>query len=141
MIKKFQTLINDKSDNELCDVFLNSSKYQPEFIELVEKELLKRKIPLESLKYINEKNEVVKDETLQLGKQGNQFWMIAAFILSIFGGIWPLFAGYNYAFSKHKNTKGVEYFVYNKSTRKKGEWMLIIGGTVLGGWYCILMFL
>jgi hypothetical protein len=129
--KDFKTSINDKSDNVLSDIFFNSSKYKLEFIELVDKELINRKLPLESLKYVKDKKDEVKDESLALGRSGNQFWIVAAVLISLFGGIWALFAGYYYAYSKHKNTRGTEYFVYNSSTRKYGQFMVIIGRSIL----------
>ena len=71
LTKDFKTAITDKSDNELSDIFLIASKYKLEFIELVEKELINRKLPLESLKYIKDKKDEVKDESLALGRSGN----------------------------------------------------------------------
>lgn len=91
-----------------------------------------RKIPLDSLSFIREKKDEISDESLELGKQGSQSWIIAAFILSLFGGLWGIIVGYQYAYSKHKNAKGNEFYYYNKSTRKYGRWMLIIGCSVLG---------
>lgn len=99
---------------------------------MVELELVHRKIPLDSLAFIREKKDEISDESLELGKQGSQSWIIAAFILSLFGGLWGIILGYPYAYSKHKNAKGNEFYYYNKSTRKYGRWMLIIGCSVLG---------
>lgn len=132
MTKDFKTQIQEKSDNDLVDIFFNSTDYQTEFVKQVEEELHARKIPLDTLKHLKEKKEEVDDETLKLGKQGSQIWMIAAFILSVFGGFWGIVAGYQYYYSKHKSSDGTEYFVYNESTRKYGMWMLIVGGTVIG---------
>lgn len=132
MTQSFETLIKEKTDNQLSEIYLNANDYQPEFIKLVELELVQRKIPLDSLKFIREKKEEISDESLELGKQGNQGWIIAAFLLSLVGGLWGIVAGYQYAFSKHKNAKGDEFYYYNESTRKYGRWMLIIGGSVLG---------
>ena len=112
----------------MSDIFLIASKYKLEFIELVEKELINRKLPLESLKYVKDKKDEIKDA---LGRSGNQFWIVAAVLMSLFGGIWALFAGYDYAYSKHKNTRGTEYFVYNSSKRKYGQFMVIIGRSIL----------
>lgn len=132
MTQDFETQIKEKTDNQLSEIYLNANDYQPEFIKLVELELVKRKIPLDSLTFIREKKDDISDETLEIGKQGNQFWIIAAFLLSLFGGLWGIVAGYQYAYSKHKNAKGIEYYYYNESTRKYGRWMLIVGCSVLG---------
>ena len=131
MTKDFKTQIQEKSDNELADIFLNAADYQAEFVIQVEEELNARKIPVDTLKHLKEKKGEVDDKTLKLGKQGSQIWMVAAFILSVFGGFWGIVAGYQYYYSKHKSSDGNEYFVWNESTRKYGKWMLIVGGTVL----------
>ncbi|MFV8393181.1 hypothetical protein [Flavobacterium sp. LB2P6] len=65
----------------MSDIFLIASKYKLEFIELIEKELINRKLPLESLKYVKDKKDEVKDESLALGRSGNQFWIVAAVII------------------------------------------------------------
>jgi hypothetical protein len=132
MTKDFKNQIKEKTDNQLSEIYLNAKDYQPEFIKLVELELVERKISLDSLSFIREKKDEIADETLEIGKQGSQFWIIAAFLLAIFGGLWGIVAGYQYAYSKHKNAKGIEYYFYNESTRKYGRWMLIVGCSVLG---------
>lgn len=132
MTQDFETQIKEKTDNQLSEIYLNANDFQPEFIKLVELELVRRKIPLDSLSFIREKKDEISDKSLEIGKQGNQFWIIAAFFLSLFGGLWGIAAGYQYAYSKHKNPQGIEYYYYNESTRKYGRWMLIIGCSVLG---------
>lgn len=125
----FKEIIKAKSDSELTDIFIKNKGYQEEFMILVKEELINRNIPLDSLiKFRSEQNSI--DETkLEQGEQGSQFWIVAAFIGSIFGGIWAIFAGYSYAYSKHK-VNGKEYFVYNESTRKYGRIMLTVGCVV-----------
>lgn len=66
-----------------------------------------------------------------MGKQGNIVLIVLSFWLTLVGGVWGILVGYNYAYSKHKNNDGVEYFIYNESTRKYGKWMLILGGIIL----------
>ena len=132
MIQNFETQIKGKTDNQLSEIYLNPNDYQPEFIKLVELELVHRKIPLDSLTFIRDRKDEISDESLELGKQGSQGWIVAAFIMSLFGGLWGIVAGYQYAYSKHKNSKGNEFYYYNESTRKYGRWMLIIGCSVLG---------
>lgn len=131
-MNNFEKIIKEKNDNELTDIFINSGGYQPEFIILVEKEIENRKIPVDSLLNIRKQQEELSDSKLKIGEQGSQFWITAAFIGSILGGIWAIFAGYSYAYSKHKSKNGKEYFVYNDSTRKYGRIMLAIGLTVFG---------
>ena len=125
-MSNFQKIIKEKSDSELTDIFIKNSGYQEEFMLGVQVELANRNIPIDSLiKFRGEQNKI-DDTALEQGVQGSQFWITAAFIGSILGGIWAIFAGYSYAYSKHK-VKGKEYFVYNESTRKYGRIMLIIG--------------
>jgi hypothetical protein len=132
MTQNFETKIKEKTDDELSEIYLNSNNYQIEFIQLVELELEKRKIPINSLKFIKDKKDKISSDTLLLGVQGNIYWITAMFFASLFGGLIGIIAGYIYAYSKHKNIKGDEYFYYNESTRKYGRWMLIVGCTVLG---------
>lgn len=132
MIQDFETQIKEKTDNQLSEIYLNANDYQPEFIKLIKLELGKRKIPLDSLAFIKEKKDEISDESMAIGKQGNQFWIIVAFFASLFGGLWGIVAGYQYAYSKHKNAKGIEFYYYNESTRKYGRWMLIVGCSILG---------
>tara|TARA_B110000967_G_C18487738_1_gene365280 strand:+ start:198 stop:617 length:420 start_codon:yes stop_codon:yes gene_type:complete len=132
MIKDYKTQIQEKSDKELVDIFLNETDYQTEFVMQVKYELNARRIPIDTLKHLKQKNDKVNSITLELGKQGSQTWMILAFIFSTFGGIWAIFAGHQYYYSKHKDSNGIEYFVYNESTRKYGKWMLVVGISVLG---------
>ena len=132
MIQDFENQIKEKTDNQLSEIFINANKYQPEFIKLVELELVHRKIPIDSLKFIKEKQDKILDESLEIGKQGNPVWIIVSFISSLFGGLPGIVAGYVYAYSMHKNSKGDKYYYYNESTRKYGRWILIMGCTVLG---------
>lgn len=132
MIEKFENQIKEKTDNELSAIYLNSKDYQLEFIKLVEQELNNRKIPIESLKFIKNEKDKIEDDTLLLGIQGNPYWIMAGFISCLAGGVAGIVTGYIYAYSKHKNAKGDDYFYYNESTRKYGTWMFIIGCSVLG---------
>ncbi len=130
-MNNFDTIIKEKTNNELTDIYIKNSGYQEEFMRLVEIELTNRDIPIDSLQKFREEQESIDDTKLEQGEQGSQFWITAAFIGSIFGGIWAIFAGYSYAYSKHK-VKGKEYFVYNESTRKYGRIMLTIGCIIFG---------
>jgi hypothetical protein len=131
-MNNFETIIKEKSNSELTDIYIKNSGYQEEFMKLVEIELVNRNIPLNSLIKFREEQANIDESKLELGQQGSQFWITAAFIGSIFGGIWAIFAGYSYAYSKHKSKNGKEYFVYNESTRKYGRIMFTIGCTIFG---------
>jgi hypothetical protein len=131
-MNNFETLIKKKTNNELSDIYIKNSGYQEEFMKLVEIELISRNIPIDSLMKFREEQGFIDDSKLELGEQGSQFWIAAGFIGAIFGGIWSMFAGYNYAYSKHKSKSGEEFFVYNYSTRKYGRIMLLIGSIIFG---------
>lgn len=131
-MNNFETIIKGKIYTELSDIYIKNSGYQEEFMKLVEIELINRNIPIDSLiKFRNEQNKI-DDTILVKGEQGSQFWIVAGFFGAIVGGIWAIFAGYNYAYSKHKSKSGEEFFVYNESTRKYGRIMLTIGSIIFG---------
>jgi hypothetical protein len=132
MTQDFETQIKEKTDNQLSEIYLNANDYQPEFIKLVELELLNRNIPIDSLNFIKAKKEAISDETLAIGVQGNHYWIMTSFLACLFGGIVGIAAGYIYAYSKHKNANDVEFYYYNESTRKYGKWMLFVGCSILG---------
>jgi len=129
----FNKVITSKSDDELIKIYVNTTDYQPEFIALVEAEIITRKIPLNSLNSLRNQKEIIDEQKIDVGKQGSQFWMVFAFIASLVGGIWGIVAGYQYAYSKHKNSDGDEFFVYNETTRNYGKGMLITG--------CVMLFI
>lgn len=129
-MSQFEKIIKEKSDSELTEIFIKNKGYQEEFMLEVQEELSSRNIPIESLLKLREEQNKVNETVLEQGEQGSQFWITAAFVGSIFGGIWAIFAGYSYAYSKHK-VNGKEYYVYNDSTRKYGRIMLTVGGVIL----------
>jgi hypothetical protein len=131
-MNNFETIIKEKSNSELSDIYIKNRGYQEEFMKLVEVELTNRNVPVDSLLKFREEQAIIDDSKLQLGEQGSQFWITAAFIGAILGGIWAIFAGYSYAYSKHKSKNGKEYFVYNESTRKYGRIMLTVGCIIFG---------
>lgn len=127
MIESFEEQIAKKTDNELTDIYIEYFKYQKEFVDLVEVELRKRNLPLDSIIELRKKNEKIIDETLTQGEQGSPVWITIGFFLSLLGGILAIFLGYSYAYSKKKNSNGESFYVYNESTRKYGRIMFILG--------------
>lgn len=128
MIESFEEQIARKTDNELTDIFIiDYHKYQKDFIVLVEIELKKRNLPIDSIIELKKRNEKIIDETLTQGEQGSPVWISIGFFLSLLGGIFAIFLGYSYAFSKKKNSKGESFYVYNESTRKYGRIMFYLG--------------
>jgi len=125
----FREIIKEKSDEELTDIFIKNSGYQESFMEQVQEELVSRKIPIESLQKFREEQNTIDVSKLEQGEQGSQVWIVLGFLASIVGGLWGIFAGYNYAYSKH-TFKGKQYYIYNESTRKYGKIMLAWACTV-----------
>jgi len=130
-MENFESKIREKSNEELVDIFINAQDYQPQFVEIVEKELKSRNIPIASVKKIQEKASEVSDKKIELGERGNPIWVTFCFLFALMGGIYSIVGGYIYAFSKRKNSKGEAFFVYDEQTRKYGKWMLIVGGIIL----------
>jgi hypothetical protein len=131
-MNNFETIIKGKTNDELSDIYIKNSGYQEEFMKLVEIELTNRNIPINSLLKFRKEQGSIDDSKLELGQQGNSFWIAAGFTSAIFGGVFAIFTGYSYAYSKHKSKSGKQYFVYNLSTRKYGRIMLTIGSIILG---------
>ena len=132
MITDFEKRIQEKTDKELADIYLRSEDYQPEFVSLVEKHLAARKIPIESLNILKEKNDALDDEKINSGKPGNKFLIILFFVAALLASIIGILAGYHYTFSKQRNSKGEEKYVYDGTTRIYGKLILAIGGIMLG---------
>ena len=78
MIKDFETQIKEKTDNQLSEIYLNANDYQPEFVKLVELELLNRKIPIDSLNFIKAKKEEISEKTIKLVIDGKNDYEILA---------------------------------------------------------------
>jgi len=132
MIESFKDQISKKTDNELSDIFINNNKYQKEFVEFVELELKRRNLPIDSILELRKKNCQINDEFLSIGDKGSPIWIAFGFIGSLVGGIFAVFLGYSYAYSKRKNSLGKDFFVYDESTRKQGRIMFYLGLTIFG---------
>tara|TARA_B110000459_G_scaffold169951_1_gene189862 strand:- start:142 stop:504 length:363 start_codon:yes stop_codon:yes gene_type:complete len=53
-MEEFDTLLEEKTDYELIEIYSNAPDYQPEFIEQVKAHIVKRKIPLNTLLSLSE---------------------------------------------------------------------------------------
>lgn len=127
----FVSQIQQKSDAELNDIFINAKNYNPDFIRLVEQELHKRDISLDTSIQVREEIQQIDDEQLAIGKQGSPLYMFICFVLAIFGGLIAIYAGYIYSQSKTIGNNGQSFYVYNKQTRELGNIMMWIGIGVL----------
>ena len=59
MTKDFETQIKEKTDDELADIYINASDYQPEYVKLVEEQLVERKIPTDTMKDLIQRKEEI----------------------------------------------------------------------------------
>lgn len=132
-MNKFESIVKQKTTEELVDIIINSHDYQADFIKNVKIELEERNMPLDSINQIKEKASKISDRNIEQGEQGNVLYIALCYFAALLGGIISIIAGYIYAFSKRKDLKGVSHFYYNKQTRKHGKWMLVTG--------CIMFFI
>lgn len=94
-------------------------QWSPEMLDAVKLELNKRKIFPDDFEERKKSFLDIHDLQMSIGKDYSLVWMIIGW-LSVFGflGI----TGYNYAYSKkHSHLINKKYFIYNESTRKKGQ--------------------
>ena len=136
-MNKFKDQVEQKTDKELMDIFIKSQDYQEEFVLVVEEELKKRNVSLDSIKQIKSKADEISNKKIEEGVQGNTFWIAIYFLSAILGGIISIVAGYIYAYSKRKNIEGEAYYYYNEQTRKYGKLMLIVGIIMFIVWLAI----
>mgnify|MGYP006946116354 CR=1 FL=1 len=87
-------------------------------------------MPIDTIIELRDRNNRVIDETLSIGDKGNPVLIALGLFSSLFGGIFAVFIGYNFAYSKRKNSIGKEFFVYDESTRKSGRIMFFLGLTI-----------
>ncbi len=132
MSELFENKVIEKTDQELSDIFLKAKEYQPEYIALVEQEMINRKMPnYELLKSRKQKIEEKENEEIEYGRDGQPIWIALYFISALLGGIIGIIAGYNYAFSERENSKGEKYYKFTKETRNMGMMMFFLGLLVL----------
>lgn len=123
----FKSQVKQKTNDELIDIYVNSLDYQPDFVKFVKEELTERNIPIETLKKISADAYEISDKKIQEGKQGSTLYIALCFLFAILGGIISIIAGYIYAYSTRKDSKGKTFYYYNEQTRKYGKWMLLVG--------------
>ncbi len=133
----FKSLAKQKTNDELVEIYSKSMDYQPDFIKIIEDELTERNIPIAPLKKVRADAYEVSDKKIHAGEQGSTLYIAICFLLAILGGIISIIAGYIYAYSKRKDSKGESFYYYNEQTRKYGKWMLLVGAIMLFMWFLI----
>lgn len=127
MHQDFYKQIESKTDEELLEIYLDSDKYQEEFIELVERELTNRKVDLTSYKLKKEQRIAYYSEIYENGIPGNTVYIVLGFISSLVGGLLGIVAGYVYSQSKHKDFGDGSFYLYDQKTRNMGIGMIALG--------------
>ena len=121
----FLETIEDKTDDELLNIFYNVNAWNSEMVEGVKKELTKRNIlPTE---IIIEKSvlEMEDNITLQIGKKAGLLGQIIGW-LCVFG-LLGIAIGYHYAYSKETSRYTEEvYYTYDEASRENGRYLFIM---------------
>lgn len=123
----FTNQINQKTDNELLEIFANANDYNPEFVNLAEQKLQARNINIDALKQNKESAKQVNRKELEQGKAGSPLYILLGFVFAILGGFIGIYTGYIYSRSKTKTAEGDQYYVYNPETRQFGNIMMGVG--------------
>jgi len=121
---------------EQLTAMINSNKYSSRVVDILE-DILNERINIGSDPYqINPKNEVsqytrsrasieLSDEEIEKGIHISPIWKTLIFLSLPFMGIIPIIAGNIFLFSKRTNSKNIQHYTYDKSTRRAGMVMLI----------------
>jgi hypothetical protein len=131
MENNFNTLVKEKTDNELLDIYMNSKDYQVEFVNLVTEEITHRNLSIDTLDEIRSKKVEENDNLLVLGRKGNSAYLVLIAISSLLGGLIGIIGGYIYAYSTVVDSQGNKLYVYDESTRKWGRIILGVGVVML----------
>ena len=127
MNNDFTIVIYQKSDDELCEIYLSQEKYQKEFYAAAVQEVHKRGIDVTGMDAQIKEKIIENDSILKEGKDGNSVYLILCFLGALVGGIPAMIGGYIYAFSKVTGLNGNKYYVYNSTTRKLGKVIFYLG--------------
>lgn len=133
MSEEFRQIIKQKTDADLCEIYLNKSSYQPEFYKLASQEIYMRSIDLNAL---NE--QLAEKEKAQSGPflpvDGNPLFMIRHLVGAAIIGPFGIAKGYKYVYSTTIAADGQTYFTYNEPTRNFGRVIMVTGIISTGIW-------
>lgn len=127
----FTRQIKQKTNEELTEIFINASNYNPDFVALAEQELTARNINLDLPKQQRQEFKQTLNKQFKKEKSGSPLYIFLCFVLALFGGFIAIYAGYIYSRSKQKDETGKEFYVYNAQTRQLGTIMMWLGIAVL----------
>ncbi len=135
MQKKTYSDYQNYSTEQLTEM-ITSNKYSSRVVEIFEDILNERINNGSDPNQVSPENEVSHstksgssyefcDEEIEKGIHISPIWKTLIFLSFPFLGIIPIIAGSVFLFSKRTNSKNVQYYTYDKSTRKAGIVMLI----------------
>lgn len=129
MNNTYLATVEHKTDEELLTMVYQFDEWNPDMLEAVEKELLRREMLPDDI--ATRKQEIIDSEAFYL-EQGRP----ASLAGQIFGwlgvlGFIGLIIGYNYAFAKSKSKyTGKKYFKYDEASRENGNYIFYISLSV-----------
>jgi hypothetical protein len=118
----FTRQIKQKTNEELTEIFINASNYNPDFVALAEQELTARNINLDLPKQRRQEFKQTLNKQFEKEKSGSPLYIFLCFVLALFGGFIAIYAGYIYSQFKQKDETGKEFYVYNAQTRQLGTY-------------------
>ncbi|HEV7622365.1 MAG TPA: hypothetical protein VGO09_11550 [Flavisolibacter sp.] len=123
--------VENKTNEELVNIYVNPWDYQQDFVDLAYNELIKRKVDLVKINEEKSASEKAMDIELGEGKAGDQFLIVIGFISALLGGILGILIGYRFNRSMHHKNTVKDYYIYNQKTRDLGSIMMAIRAIVL----------
>jgi hypothetical protein len=118
----FIDIVNKKTDDELLKMVYEFAEWSPEMLISVEDELLKRNILPNDIGARKQELIEMEDVELSKGKEASIIGQVIGWVTIL--GFLGIFIGYHYGFSKIRNKyTGKQYFRYNESSRKHGEYL------------------
>ena len=122
MENKFQTIVKEKSNEELLTMVYQFDEWDSEMLKAVELELQTRELLPDDITQ-RKKESIDKElEELTKGKEAGLAGQIFGWLGVL--GIIGLIIGYNYAFSKSKSKyTGKEFYKYDEPSRENGRYI------------------
>jgi hypothetical protein len=129
MPNRFQSIIQQKSSDELLEMVYQFTEWDPEMLDGVETELQKRNLLPTDITSRKQKLIADEDQALSNGLQASLTGQIVGWLGVL--GLIGLIIGYNYTFSKvrSKYTKKV-YYKYDKDSRDNGSYIFYVSLTI-----------